>query len=80
MGTAVADPVDAPARRGDDAHLATVDPGDHAPVVKPSRTVPWLEDRFFARFRPLSSAGTIDGRDPVGEALSRDLAAAPSRG
>ena len=54
--------------------------GDHAPVVRPSRTVPWLRDRFFARFRPLASAGTIDGRDPVGEALARDLAAAPSRG
>jgi hypothetical protein len=55
-------------------------PGDHAPVVRPSRTVPWLENRFFARFRPLSSAGTINGRDPVAEALSRNLAAAPSRG
>ena len=55
-------------------------PGDHAPVVKPSRTVPWLENRFFARFRPLSSAGTIGGRDPVAEALSSDLAAVPSPG
>jgi hypothetical protein len=43
-------------------------------------TVAWLENRFFARFRPLSSAGTIDGRDPVAEALARDLAAAPARG
>jgi spheroidene monooxygenase len=47
--------------------------GDHAPIVRPSRTVPWFEERFFARFRVLASRGSFGGVDPFGE-----LRAAPA--
>jgi hypothetical protein len=44
--------------------------GDHKPVVRPSKDAPWADDYFFARFRPIASSGTWDGRDPVAEALA----------
>jgi hypothetical protein len=54
-------------------------PGDHEPVARHSKRVPWADDYFFARFRPLASSGTWDGRDPVAEALSaRRAGAAPA--
>jgi hypothetical protein len=45
--------------------------GTHAPIVAPSRTVPWFDDRFFARFRPLQTSGTLDGRDPLADLLAK---------
>jgi hypothetical protein len=48
--------------------------GAHQPVARHSKRVPWADDYFFARFRPLGSSGTWSGRDPVAEAL----AAAPA--
>ena len=37
----------------------------HAPVQRRSLEVPWGGDWFFARFRPVASSGTWDGRDPL---------------
>lgn len=45
-------------------------PGHHQPVARHSKSVPWADDYFFVRFRPLASSGTWDGRDPVADALS----------
>ncbi|MDQ3759147.1 MAG: hypothetical protein M3331_04300 [Actinomycetota bacterium] len=39
--------------------------GVHNPVQRRSLDVPWGTDFFFARFRPVSSTGTWDGRDPL---------------
>jgi hypothetical protein len=39
--------------------------GIHDPVQRHSLAVPWGRDYFFARFRPLASRGTWDGRDPL---------------
>jgi hypothetical protein len=51
-------------------------PGDHQPVARHSKAVPWADDYFFARFRPLTSTGTWDGHDPVADALSGNRALA----
>jgi hypothetical protein len=40
-------------------------PGEHKPVVSPSKSTPWAEDYFFARFRVLESTGSWDGRAPL---------------
>ena len=41
--------------------------GVHDPLRRRSRTVPWFSDYFFARFRPIASSGSWDGRDPLAE-------------
>ena len=41
--------------------------GHHNPTQRHSLGVPWGKDYFFARFRPLTSSGTLEGRDPLAE-------------
>lgn len=41
--------------------------GVHDPIQRRSLAVPWISDYFFARFRPIASSGTLDGRDPLAE-------------
>jgi hypothetical protein len=69
-------------RSHEDAKRYAYQAGDHQPVIRPSIDKPWTKDRFFARFRPLASSGSWNGRDPVAEALaarsSADVAAAAS--
>ena len=42
--------------------------GLHNPVQRKSLDVPWGENYFFARFRPVKSENTWRGRDPLAEA------------
>jgi len=42
-------------------------PGVHDPIQRRSLAVPWGADYFFARFRPVASSGTLEGRDPLAE-------------
>jgi hypothetical protein len=39
--------------------------GPHKPIQRRSLDTPWGSEYFFARFRPLASSGTWDGRDPL---------------
>jgi hypothetical protein len=39
----------------------------HSEVQKVARRTPWADDFFFARFRPLASSGTWEGRDLLAE-------------
>jgi hypothetical protein len=48
--------------------------GVHDPIQRRSLAVPWATDYFFARFRPVASAGTWGGRDPLAD-LSPEPAA-----
>jgi len=41
--------------------------GLHNPIQRRSLNVPWGTEWFFARFRPLTSTGTWNGRDPLAE-------------
>ena len=52
-------------------------PGVHNPVQKRSLDTPWGKDWFFARFRPVSSSGTWEGRDPLAELRQPGLWQAP---
>jgi hypothetical protein len=44
--------------------------GVHNPLQRRALDVPWGENFFFARFRPVRSEGTWGGRDPVAEATA----------
>lgn len=41
--------------------------GIHNPIQRRALDVPWGDDFFFARFRPVASRGTWAGRDPLAE-------------
>ena len=51
-------------------------PGAHKPIQRRSLDAPWASDWFFARFRPVASTGTWDGRDPLALAGREPVAAA----
>ena len=44
--------------------------GEHGPIQRQAQEADWGRDYFFARFRPVSSSGTWDGRDPLAVAGS----------
>jgi len=50
-------------------------PGAHKPIQRRALDTPWGDDYFFARFRPVASHGTWNGRDPLA-AVAREPAAA----
>ena len=39
--------------------------GEHADVIKRARKENWFNEDLFARFKPLASFGTINGKDPL---------------
>jgi len=43
--------------------------GSHQAAVKVDRAHPFHHESAFVRFRPLASAGSWDGRDPVGDLI-----------
>ena len=51
--------------------------GIHDPVQRRSLAAPWATNYFFARFRPVASHGTWEGRDPLAE-LRTDRAPTPA--
>ncbi len=51
--------------KGDTMRFAYGHDGPHKPVQRAAQDVPWGDDWFFARFRPVWSAGTWEGRDPL---------------
>jgi hypothetical protein len=38
---------------------------EHAEVIKKTRNENWYSEELFARFRPVASFGTINGKDPL---------------
>ena len=42
--------------------------GPHKPIQRRSLDVPWGGEYFFARFRPIASTGSWNGRDPLAQA------------
>ena len=38
---------------------------DHAEVIKKTRTGNWYSEELFARFKPIASFGTINGKNPL---------------
>ena len=54
-------------RSQDDVMRFAYGPGIHDPIQRRSLAVPWGRDYFFARFRPVASGGTWEGRDPLAE-------------
>lgn len=56
-----------------DADLRRFAYGDphHLEVVRRTRDERWYRDELFARFRPVASSGTIDGRNPLAPVIGR---------
>jgi hypothetical protein len=38
---------------------------EHAEVIKKTRAENWYSEELFARFRPIASIGTLNGKDPL---------------
>ena len=38
---------------------------EHAEVIKKTRDENWYSEELFARFKPVASFGTINGKDPL---------------
>jgi len=38
---------------------------EHAEVIKKTRDEKWYNEELFARFKPVASFGTINGKDPL---------------
>jgi hypothetical protein len=41
--------------------------GAHSEVIKLARQEDWLKEELFARFKPVASMGTINGKDPLAD-------------
>lgn len=54
--------------QGDTVRFAYGPDKPHTPVQRTALDVPWGRDWFFARFRPVASTGTWQGRDPLAAA------------
>jgi hypothetical protein len=52
-------------RSQDDVMRFAYGAGVHDPIQRRSLAVPWGRDYFFARFRPVASSGSWEGRDPL---------------
>ena len=50
--------------------------GPHQAAVRADRALPFQHEQAFVRFRPLASAGSWDGRDPVAELIQPTAQAA----
>ncbi|MFD2873797.1 DUF3291 domain-containing protein [Mucilaginibacter ximonensis] len=40
-------------------------PGKHVDVIKRARDEQWLSEELFARFKPIASIGTLNGKNPL---------------
>lgn len=43
----------------------------HAQVIKKTKSEGWYSEELFARFKPLASFGTINGKDPLNDLLNK---------
>lgn len=44
---------------------------EHAEVIKKTRSEGWYSEELFARFKPIASFGTINGKDPLKGLLNK---------
>jgi len=44
---------------------------EHAEVIKKTRSEGWYSEELFARFKPIASFGTVNGKDPLNGLLNK---------
>ena len=49
----------------DDVKAFAYQSREHAEVIKKTRNDNWYSEELFARFKPVASFGTINGKDPL---------------